>query len=100
MKATLITVAIAGLLITQGEVDFNRGGNGSGRYEKAPTFVLTPEAKSPSPKTPARRAALDTLPASPIGVQPRKIIRIPVTPEDILPFQKRVPSASSPAGAK
>ncbi len=89
MRTALITIALAGPLITQGEVHFNKGGNGSGRYEKAPAFVLTREAKSPSPKTPLRRAALDTLPPSPIGVQPKKIIRIPVTPEDILPFQKR-----------
>ncbi len=79
MRKALTLLFLAGLLVSQGEVDFNIGGNGSGRYEKTTSFVLTGEKKHTSPKTAI--VSSPTLPS--IGIQPKRIIRIPVTPKDV-----------------
>jgi len=85
VKKALVLSLLIGLAITQGEVDFNLGGNGSGRYEKTTSFVVTGEKKPISPKTPADATPI----LSPIGIQPKRVIRIPVKPEDIMPEAKK-----------
>jgi len=79
----LFFLLAATLTISQGSVDYSIPG-GVGKYEKTISYVVAEEAKHATPKTPIKPST-----AFPTAIKPKRVIRVPVTPEDLTPPQQK-----------